>query len=246
MGWFRADPVSARAGSAGVVVSLLRPPSARKMTLRMRLGRAAMSATGWAADLRVELLWGDGEHAGCVMVRPAGEGAGPRLRFPHKRAANFCETTFGHVPHGPIPGAAGAEWTLPAGVRPAAEAGWRVEENALIVTLPREWWQVTTPAGVAGRREAAVAAQATAPRPTLAPVPPADDRIERVISMLERGLSTEEVRRHERCSPQFVHDCRDLLAKRKPGRVHPGQRSGVQPQMAGTREKAPAVNGGAA
>lgn len=155
MGWFKADPVSARAGSAGVVVSLLRPPSAKAVTLRMRLGREAMRRTGWAADRRVELLWGDEGHAGKVMLRPAE--AGPRLRFPHKRAPHFLETTFGHVPRGPIPGAGGAEWTLPAEVRPSAEAEWSVEEGALVVTLPREWWQVATPASVAGRGEAAVA-----------------------------------------------------------------------------------------
>jgi hypothetical protein len=242
MGWFKADPVSARAGSAGVVVSLLRPPSAKAMTLRMRLGREAMRRTGWAADRRVELLWGDEGHAGKVMLRPAE--AGPRLRFPHKRGPNFLETTFGHVPRGPIPGAGGAEWTLPAEVRPSAEAEWRVEENALVVTLPREWWEVTEPAAAPATPR--VETRPFPPSVTAPPRPAADDRIERVISMLERGLSTEEVRQHERCSPQFVHDCRELLAKRRPGRVHPGQRTGVQPQMAGTREKAPAVNGGAA
>lgn len=157
MGWFKPEPVHARSGSAGVVVSLLRPPSARTMTLRLRLGREAMRATGWGADQRVELLFGDGPQAGAVMVRPSGDAAGPRLRSPHQRAANFLETTFGNLHHDPIAGVAGSEWTLPREVRKSADAEWRAEENALLVTLPTGWWQVAPPASVAGRREAAEA-----------------------------------------------------------------------------------------
>jgi hypothetical protein len=242
VGWFKASPLTTRSGLGGVTVSLNRPPSAGAPALRVRLGRRAMRDTGWEDGRIVELMFGDEEHAGKVMIRPADED-GSRLRAQRRKNKSSIDTTFGFLPREPIPGVGGAEWTLLRDRRPTVEADWEVAENALVITLPREWWQVATPASVAGRRAAAEPGKpAATPTPR---GPAADDRIERVISMLERGLSTEEVRQHERCSPQFVHDCREVLAKRKAGQARPERSAGLQGDLARIREKALAVNGSA-
>jgi hypothetical protein len=157
VGWFKTTPLTARSGTGGVSISMLKPPSAGVPTMRLRLGRRAMAATGWADGKAVELLFGDEEHAGKIMLRPADGDGGSRLRAPRKRSPSSIDTTFGYLPRDPIAGAGGSEWTLLQEPHPAVEVDWSRAENALVISLPREWWQVATPASVAGRREAAVA-----------------------------------------------------------------------------------------
>jgi hypothetical protein len=242
--WYEVLCLSARKVAGDVMVALNKAPTARKVSLRLRVDGDVAAMMGLAADDRVKLVWGRNKRAGSVRVSKTSEAGWPKAR--RTGPTGTVSAKFERVPR---PGDTRPGWWPVDEKRTAIAAESRIEDGGLVIDLPRDWWQAATPAApstsLAQERaevEHAAAALAhkraeiekaraapVAPRPPVAAKAASpqsaeekqaalcDELLDQQVQLTAKGRSLldSEIIRHVRCTPQFLEDRKALQIKRR-------------------------------